>query len=234
MANGLGLKQECAVSGEADFRKHAPATLRNREAILAVLRGRLAPGGLVLEVASGSGEHAAYFATGLPGMVFQPSDPHPESRASIDAWAASARLANLRPALALDATAPDWKLAGVDAVLCINMLHIAPWAAARGLIRNSARVLGRDGLLFLYGPFKRGGAHTAPSNAVFDLDLLGRDPEWGVRDLEAVAAEAEGAGFGVPEILAMPANNLSVVFRLEGSLGAAQTRQGPSPWTSSF
>ncbi len=196
-----------------DARMHAPATLRNRDAILAVLRPRLAPGSLVLEVASGSGEHAAHFAAALPGVAFQPSDPDPGCRASIDAWASASRLANIRPALALDAAAPAWPVAAADAVLCMNMIHIAPWAAALGLLRHAARVLKPGGLLFLYGPFRRGGAHTAPSNAEFDLDLRGRNPEWGIRDLEAVAAEAATAGFAAPEVVAMPANNLSVLFR---------------------
>ena len=196
-----------------DARMHAPATLRNREAILAVLRSHLAPVGFVLEIASGSGEHVVHFAAALPSVVFQPSDPDADRRASIDAWAAASGLANIRPALALDAAAA-WPVLQAAAVLCMNMIHIAPWTAARGLIRNAARVMGPDGMLFLYGPFRRGGTHTAPSNVAFDQELRGRNPEWGIRDLEAVAAEAAACGFGSPETVAMPANNLSVVFRL--------------------
>ena len=196
-----------------DARMHAPATLRNRDAILAVVRSHLAPVGLVLEIASGSGEHVVHFAAALPSVVFQPSDPDPDRRASIDAWAAASRLANIRPALALDAAA-TWPVPQAAAVLCMNMIHIAPWTAARGLIRNAARVMGPDGMLFLYGPFRRGGTHTAPSNVAFDQQLRGQNPEWGIRDLEAVAAEAASCGFGSPETVAMPANNLSVVFRL--------------------
>ncbi|GAA0568518.1 DUF938 domain-containing protein [Craurococcus roseus] len=200
-----------------DARHHAPATARNREPILAALRRHLPERGLVLEVASGTGEHAIHFASALPGLVFQPSDPDPGARASIDAWAAGARLSNLRAAIALDAAAPDWERAVVggmvDAVLCVNMVHIAPWAATPGLVRGAARLLPAGGVLCLYGPFKRGGWHTAPSNAAFDADLRASDPAWGVRDLEAVADEAAARGFAQPVVDEMPANNLFVVFR---------------------
>jgi hypothetical protein len=196
-----------------DARRYAPATLRNREAILAVLARALPPRGLVLEVASGSGEHVVHFAAALPALEFQPSDPDPASRASIDAWAVAASLPNLRPALALDAEAEIWPVAAADAVLCINMIHIAPWRACCGLIRGAARILGAGGVLYLYGPYKRAGRHTAPSNAEFDLGLRARNPEWGVRDLEAVAELANAAGFLAPAVEAMPANNLSLVFR---------------------
>ena len=199
-----------------DKRRQAPATLRNRDAILAALRRHLPERGTVLEVASGTGEHAVHFACALPCLAFQPSDPDPGARASIDAWAKGARLPNLRPAIALDATAPDWERAvgAADALLCVNMVHIAPWAATEGLMRGGARLLPAGGVLCLYGPFKRGGRHTAPSNAAFDADLRARDPLWGLRDLEAVAAEATRRGFGPPLVEAMPANNLSVLFRL--------------------
>ncbi|MBL6454909.1 DUF938 domain-containing protein [Belnapia sp. T6] len=195
-----------------DARRYAPATLRNREPILAVLRRHLPPAGLVLEVASGTGEHAAHFAAALPGLTFQPSDPEPAARTSIAAWGAG--LANLRPPLALDATGEDWPAA--DAVLCINMIHIAPWAATLGLMRGAARCLAPGGPLILYGPYRRGGAHTAPGNAAFDADLRARDPEWGVRDLESVAAAAAAQGFGPPVAEEMPANNLTLVFRRPG------------------
>lgn len=197
-----------------DKRRHAPATLRNRDAILAALRRHLPERGTVLEVASGTGEHATHFAAALPGLAFQPSDPDPGARASIDAYAAGARLPNLRPALALDATAPDWE-ASVDevaAVLCVNMIHIAPWAATLGLLRGAGRLLAAGGPLCLYGPFKREGRHTAPSNAAFDADLRASNPAWGVRDLEAVAAEAAARGFAAPVVEEMPANNLFVAF----------------------
>ena len=198
----------------ADTRLHAPATARNREPILEVLRRHLPPRGLVLEVASGSGEHTAHFAPAFPELIFQPSDPDSEARASIDAWAAAFGLANVRPAIVLDATAEAWPIEAADAVLCINMIHIAPWAAAEGLVRGAARVLPPGGVLYLYGPFKRDGCHTAPSNEAFDRSLRLQNPDWGVRDLETVAALAEGHGFARPVIEQMPANNLSLVFRL--------------------
>jgi SAM-dependent methyltransferase len=201
----------------SDGRLRSPAAARNRDPILAVLRRHLAADGIVLEVASGSGEHAVHFATHLPRAVFQPSDPDPEARASIDAWAAEAALPNLRPALPLDASAPTWPIARADAVLCINMIHIAPWGAAEGLVRGAARLLPPRGMLYLYGPYRRGGEHTAPSNAVFDAALRARNPAWGVRDLEAVEALARAYGFSPPSVEPMPANNLSLVFRLDGS-----------------
>ena len=203
------------MGGGDDGRRHAPATLRNRGPILAALRRHLPGRGTVLEVASGTGEHAAHFASALPGLAFQPSDPDAGARASIDAWAKAARLPNLRPAIALDAAAPGWERAvgAADAVLCVNMVHIAPWAATEGLMRGAGRLLPAGGALCLYGPFKRGGRHTAPSNAAFDADLRASDPDWGVRDMEAVAAEAEARGFAAPVVEEMPANNLFVVFR---------------------
>jgi hypothetical protein len=190
-----------------DPRRFAPAAARNRDAILAVLRDVLPARGTVLEVASGSGEHAIHFAAAFPGLVFQPSDPDADARASIDAWAAGAP--NVRPAIALDAAAA-WPALRADVVLCINMIHIAPWAACEGLVRGAAAL---DAMLVLYGPFRRGGRHTAPSNAEFDASLRARDPAWGVRDIDAVAALAAAAGFAAPEVTEMPANNLTVVFR---------------------
>jgi hypothetical protein len=195
-----------------DPRIHTPAAQRNREPILAVLRRVLPPSGLVLEVASGSGEHAVHFAQALPGLVLQPSDPDASRRASIDAWTAQSGLANIRPALALDATAHEWPITVADAVLCFNMIHIAPWQAAIGLMRGAAEVLGQGKKLVLYGPYRRNGAHTAPSNAAFDESLRERDPAWGIRDLEAVAERAAEAGFGPPTIEQMPVNNLCVIF----------------------
>lgn len=195
------------------MKREAPAAARNREPILEVLRDRLPGRGLVLEVASGTGEHALHFAAALPGLVFQPSDPDPDARASIDAWVADSGLPNLRPALALDASRPDWPVAAADAVLCCNMIHISPWASAVGLVTGAGRILPPGGLLYLYGPYRRDGRHTAPSNEAFDADLKRRNPAWGVRDLEAVADLAVDAGFGGPEVVEMPANNLSVMFR---------------------
>ena len=202
------------MGGMTDRRLHAPATARNRGPILAVLQRHLPPRGLVLEIASGSGEHAVHFATALPHLDFQPSDHDPEARASIDAWARSAGLQNLRPALALDVTREPWPVHEAAAVLCINMTHISPWAATAALVRGAARILPQGGVLYLYGPYKRDGVHTAPSNAAFDDSLRARNPDWGVRDLEAVAALAEAHGFGPPAVEPMPANNFSLVFRL--------------------
>ncbi|MBL8830760.1 MAG: DUF938 domain-containing protein [Rhodospirillales bacterium] len=195
----------------ADARRQAPAVARNREPILAVLREHLPARGTALEIASGSGEHAVAFAAAFPGMIWQPSDPDPANRASIAAWIASDGGPNLLPPIAVDATAENWPLATADAILCINMIHIAPWAACLGLMRGAARLLAPGGLLYLYGPFMRDGAHTAPSNAAFDESLRARDPAWGVRDLGDVIAAAEG--FASPTVVAMPANNLSVLFR---------------------
>lgn len=201
------------MSDETEARQFAPATQRNREPIRSVLERVLPRTGLVLEVASGSGEHAVFFARAFPRLEWLPSDPDIAARASIDAWRGHARLANLRPALALDAAAPDWPLARADAVLCINMIHIAPWGATEGLVRGAARLLPRGAPLYLYGPFKRDGGHTAPSNAAFDEALRQRDPTWGVRDMAAVAALADRCGFDGVDTIAMPANNFSLVFR---------------------
>jgi uncharacterized protein DUF938 len=197
----------------SDLRLHAPAAGRNREPILAVLRSHLPPRGLVLEVASGSGEHIVHFAQAFPGLDFQPSDADPQARASIDARRSEAGLQNIKPAIALDAAAELWPISTVDAVLCINMIHIAPWQAAVGLVRGAAALLRADCMLYLYGPFRRDGAHTAPSNAAFDRSLRMQDPDWGVRDLEAVTGLALSHGFAEPIVEAMPANNLSLIFR---------------------
>ena len=195
------------------MRRQAPAAARNRQPILDVLRPRLPAHGLVLEIASGSGEHIVHFAEALPGLVFQPSDPNAEARASIDDWVGTLGLGNVRAALALDAATDTWPIDAADAVVCCNMVHIAPWEAAIGLVAGAARVLTGDGLLYLYGPYRRDGAHTAPGNEAFDLDLRRRNPAWGVRDLEAVVALAGAQGFSPPEIFDMPTNNLSLIFK---------------------
>lgn len=196
-----------------DSRQFAPATQRNREPILAVLRDVLPAQGLVLEVASGSGEHAIHFAGAFPGLTFQPSDPDPAALASIDAWAAESALPNLRPAIRLDATAARWPVTKADAILCINMIHISPWTATEGLIRQAAQLLPTGAPLYLYGPYRQSDVPLAPSNAVFDDSLRRRNPKWGLRELDAVAELASAAGFGEPQVTTMPANNLSVVFR---------------------
>lgn len=196
-----------------DVRLYAPAALRNREPIASVLADRLPPTGTLLEIASGTGEHALFLARRFPGLTIQPTDPDPLARASIEAWRVADPQPNLAPALALDAAAGDWPVAAADAVLCINMIHISPWPACLGLLAGAARLLSPGGLLYLYGPYRRGGAHTATSNAEFDRSLKERNPAWGVRDLELVCEEASGRGFDAPEILEMPANNLSLCFR---------------------
>jgi SAM-dependent methyltransferase len=200
-----------------DARQYAPSAARNRDPIWEVLRPHRPARGLVLEVASGSGEHTVHFARASdPKLIYQPSDPNPVARASIDAWAAASSLTNIRPAIALDAGDVVWPMDCVDVVLCINMIHISPWSATVGLIRGAGRVLPASGLLFLYGPYRRDGRHTAPSNEAFDQDLRRRNADWGVRDLESIADLAGQAGFGPPAIAKMPANNLSVLFRRTG------------------
>lgn len=196
-----------------DARRHAPATARNRDPILAILREVLPASGTVLEIASGTGEHAVHFAGALPGLVWQPSDPDAGARASIDAWTAASGLANVRRALAIDAAAPEWPVDRADAILCVNMVHISPWRATLGLLDGAARILGPGAPLILYGPYVRAEVETAPSNIAFDADLKARNPEWGLRDLADVAAEAAGRGFAREAATEMPANNLTVVFR---------------------
>lgn len=196
-----------------DNRRIAPAVARNRGPILDLLKPELPETGLILEVASGTGEHVAHFARALPRLDWQPSDPSADARASIDAWVRAERLANVRPAIALDATAPDWPIGDVAAMLCVNMLHISEWAATEGLMRGAGARLGPGGLLFVYGPFRRRDAPTAPSNAAFDADLRSRDARWGLRDVETVAACASAQGLLLDRLVEMPANNLSLLFR---------------------
>lgn len=171
----------------------------------------LSASGLVLEIASGTGEHVVHFARALPQLEWQPSDPSPDARASIAAWAAG--LANVALPIALDAAGEDWPVARVDAILCINMIHISPWCATEGLMRGAASLLPAGAPLILYGPFRVPGEQTAPSNEVFDASLRQSDPAWGLRDLDAVTTCAAAAGFARERVIAMPANNLCVVFR---------------------
>lgn len=194
-----------------------PAATRNQQPILEVLRGVLPPYGTVLEIASGTGQHVVHFAAALPGLEWQPSDADPERCASIAARCARAGLGNLRPPLALDVHAEPWDLAGpYDAVVCINLIHIAPLSATAALVRGARRALRRDNCaaLFLYGPFLRAGHHTAASNAAFDRRLRAENPAWGVRDLSEVTRLAAEQGFAEPTVVAMPVNNLSVIFTL--------------------
>ncbi|MGR7997653.1 DUF938 domain-containing protein [Xanthobacter sp. ZOL 2024] len=197
-------------------RLSAPSVARNREPILAVLSPLLPRAARVLEVASGSGEHALFFARQRPDIFWQPTDAAPDARASIAAWAAAEGLSNVAPPLALDAAAPSWPLDApetMDAVVCINMIHISPWAATEGLMRGAAAALKPGGVLLTYGPYLRAGVATAPSNAAFDADLRRRDPRWGLRQLEDVEACAAAAGLMLARVTDMPANNLCLVFR---------------------
>ncbi len=198
---------------DADDRRSSPAALRNRDPILAVLREILPASGTVLELASGSGEHVIHFARHLPGLTWLPSDPSPEARASIRAWRAAEGLPNLAEPRAIDAAVPDWPVDKADAILCINMVHISPWTATAGLMREAARLLPQGGVLYLYGPYRRAGHTLEPSNAAFDADLRRRDPAWGLRQLEDVTALAGQHGLTLEQVREMPANNLSVVFR---------------------
>ncbi|MFP3552826.1 DUF938 domain-containing protein [Paraburkholderia sp. SIMBA_049] len=198
---------------DLNLRQHAPSAERNREPILAVLERVLPATGTVLEIASGTGQHAIHFAAALPHLVWQPSDLDDEARASIAAWTAHSGLANVRPPLALDVCDASWGIEAAAAIVCINMIHISPWASAQALIGGAGRLLGPGGVLFLYGPYRRGGVHTAPTNAAFDEQLQRRNPAWGVRDMEDVVALADAAGFDADEPVEMPANNFSLVFR---------------------
>ncbi|RMF75707.1 MAG: DUF938 domain-containing protein [Alphaproteobacteria bacterium] len=204
--------------------RHAPATLRNREPILAVLQRVLPPSGPVLEVASGTGEHAVFFASRLAPRLWLPSDPDPDNRASIAAWAEAtpdARPHLLLPPRRIDVTAPCWPVEReviappITAIVAINLIHIAPIAALHGLMAGAGRILPPGGVLYLYGAMKIGGRHTAPSNAAFDRWLKEQDPRWGVRDIAEVEEAGLSHGLMLVETVPMPANNFSLVFRKE-------------------
>lgn len=203
-----------AISATPEGALASPAAARNREPILAVLKAHMPARGRVLEIAAGSGEHAVAFAGALPGLEWTPSDPSAEARASIAAWAEAAGLANLRPPLALDVMdATGWPEGPFNAVVCINMIHISPWAATEGLMRLAGRVLPVGGLLATYGPYREAEVPLAPSNAAFDESLRARDPAWGLRDRDAVAAAAKAGGLALTRRVEMPANNLMLLFR---------------------
>lgn len=220
------------MSSSPNARRYAPATERNREPILAVLQRVLPPTGTVLEVSSGTGEHAVFFAPHLAPRQWLPSDLDPGARASIAAWREAAPAKNLHAPIALDAAAPLWPVESenfsdllsdldlqqhpITALVNINMIHIAPWAACLGLLAGAGRILPLGGILYLYGPYRQNGQHTALSNVAFDASLQAQNPEWGVRDLDAVVAAAKVRGLALVETIAMPANNLSVVFRAIG------------------
>lgn len=196
---------------------------RNKGPILAVLERVLPQTGLVLEIGSGTGQQVAHFARALPRLRWQPSDPDAELRESVQLWVARERLDNVFPPVDLDVLRRPWPAVHADAVLCINMIHTAPRAATAALLEGARDTLSDEGVLFLYGPYRRFGRHTAPSNEAFDEQLRAHDPEWGLRDLEAVVELAGGAGFALVEVIDMPANNFSVVFRRRG---AADSRSG--------
>jgi SAM-dependent methyltransferase len=195
------------------MKQHWPAAERNKRPILEVLCRVLPARGLVLEIASGSGQHASFFAEELPELSFQPSDVDADNLRSIAAWVEEAARDNLRPPRRLDVTEDDWGIENVDAIFNANMIHIAPWASCEGLLRGARRYLKQGGVLVLYGPFRLDGAHTAESNERFDAGLRERDERWGVRDAEAVIALGEAEGFAFLERVAMPANNQILVFR---------------------
>lgn len=197
----------------------SPAAERNRDAIADVLGRWLPPAGFVLEVASGTGEHAVHFARAFQRLRWQPSDPDAEARASIEAWREEAGLPNLLPPTALDASAAEWPIDEADAILCINMVHISPWTATRGLLDGAARLLAPGAPLILYGPYRRAGVPTAPSNEAFDASLKARNPAWGLRSVEQVRDAAE-LRFAPEEIAAMPANNLMLLFRRTSAAAA--------------
>ncbi len=204
------------MSEASDPRFYFPHVARNREAILQVLRRVLPPQGLVLEVASGSGEHAAYFAERLPSLIWQPSDLDPRSLASIAAHRTAADDPNLLAPVCLDATSEQWPVESADALVCINMIHIAPWAVSEGLMAGARRVLRMGGVIYLYGPYKIDGRHTAQSNKEFDAWLRTQNAQWGVRDFADMVDLAARNDFVLIETVPMPANNLSIIFKRDG------------------
>ncbi|MDE1179724.1 DUF938 domain-containing protein [Paraburkholderia sp.] len=194
------------------LRQRSPSAERNREPILDVLRRVLPASGLVLEIASGTGQHVTHFAAALPALDWQPSDPDADARASVAGWIAHTGLANIRDPLALDVESTSWPIESAAAIVCINMIHISPWTATVALFDNAARLLDDGGVLVTYGPYRRDGAHTAPSNEAFDQQLRSRNPAWGIRDMEAVTALADARGLTCDAPVAMPANNFMLVM----------------------
>jgi SAM-dependent methyltransferase len=201
-----------AVSHTIDARRHAPAAERNAEPIRSVLERVLPAGGVVLEIASGTGQHAVHMARALRGITWQPTDVDPDALASIAAHVADAALPNLRAPVQLDVAEEPWPIAPVDAVVCINLLHVAPWSAALALLRGAVGVLSAGGVLYTYGPYRFQG-RCAPSNEAFDASLRARDPSWGVRDVSDLEAAAAQVGLRLHEVVPMPANNHSLIFR---------------------
>ena len=197
----------------AQGRLVSPSAERNKAPVADVLKRVLPDHGLVLEVSSGTGQHVVHFAREMPNLDWQPTERDEETLASIAGWVAAEGLSNVRQPLRLDVCDQPWPVGSAAAVVCLNMIHIAPWAAAEALIRGAEAILVLGGVLFLYGPYRRDGKHTAPSNEAFDRQLRAQNPDWGVRDLEEVSRYAESHGFDAPAVYEMPANNFSVVFR---------------------
>ncbi len=195
-----------------DGKRFAPSAERNKGPILEILARILPKRGIVLEVASGTGQHVVHFARALPDLVWQPSEPDAELRESIALRVEEQRLANVNLPIDLDVTRLPWPVQKADAMVCVNLVHIAPWSATLALLEGAKALLAPRDVLFLYGPYRRFGRHTAQSNEQFDADLRARNPEWGVRDLEAVSEAAASSGFALAEIVQMPANNFSLVF----------------------
>jgi SAM-dependent methyltransferase len=190
----------------------APAAGRNQQAILDVLRRVLPRTGLVLEVASGTGQHAAFFSGHLSGLLWQPSDTSVEALSSIQAWTEESNLENLLPPIELDVRSPRWPIASAQALLCVNMIHISPWETTEGLFRGAAGLLAGGSPLITYGPYRLHGTHSAPSNLAFDESLRSRNPLWGVRDIDALIELAARTGFELQERVPMPANNMTLVW----------------------
>jgi SAM-dependent methyltransferase len=205
-----------------DARETAPSPERNKQAILEVLARVLPSRGLVLEIGSGTGQHVAHFAKALPTVTFQPSEMDVERHASIEAWAAAARLSNVKPPLAFDVTQRPWPVSAADAVVCINVIHISPWEATLALMAGAGSILPADGVLVTYGPYMRCGAHTSQSNEAFDAGLRARNPLWGVRDIDKLAEVAGNEGLALEQAVPMPANNFTLVWRKDAGafLGA--------------
>jgi Protein of unknown function (DUF938) len=215
-STGAGCDVSWREDGSSDLRQYAPAAARNAGPICESLGRCLPASGTILEIGSGTGQHVIAFAAAHPELAWQPSDPDPEARASIAAWIAAADLTNVRAPLDIDVTAESWPRAldrSPQGIVCINLLHIAPWAACAGLMAGAGQLLDRGAPLYLYGPFRQGGRHTAPSNDQFDRYLRLHDPAWGVRDLEAVVECAAEHGLDLLGQEPMPANNLSVILR---------------------
>jgi len=201
------------MSDSPNDKRHSEACERNKEPILEVLKDIFPKQGLVLEIASGTGQHAVHFASNLQNLIWQPSDIDPELRKSVRAWHADFNLQNLKSPVHLDVTSENWPIDTADAMMCANMIHIAPWEACIGLLEGAGRILPEGGILCMYGPYKVGGKHTAPSNEAFDQSLRARDASWGIRNLDDVALEARRRGLHLIKTVKMPSNNFCVIYK---------------------